>query len=145
MNYLIYSLPVKPKDFILSKYIYGFLNTALIMVFSGILFILLKALNIGDFTDLTLINLLISTFFIGLVITILVLPFALIVGFEKGRLIIVFLAVLPICFAQSLIQYVEPISINPMITSISVVVLVIALTFISYFVTANLYFKKDIN
>ncbi|WP_353846498.1 AAA family ATPase [Clostridium sp. ZS1] len=43
------------------------------------------------------------------------------------------------------VHYVEPISINPMITSISVVVLVIALTFISYFVTANLYFKKDIN
>ncbi|WP_252238335.1 hypothetical protein [Clostridium sp. VAP51] len=43
------------------------------------------------------------------------------------------------------VHYVEPRSINPMITSISVVVLVIALTFISYFVTANLYFKKDIN
>ncbi|HBJ1648732.1 TPA: ABC-2 transporter permease [Clostridium botulinum] len=145
MNYLIYSLPVKPKDFVLAKYIYGFLNTLLVMLLSGILFMVLNILNIGRFTQLTFGSISLSTFFIGFIITILVLPFALILGFEKGRLIIVFLVVLPICFAQSLIQCIGSININPTITLIAITLFVIISTVLSYIITSNLYIKKDIN
>lgn len=145
IGYLIYSLPVKAKDFILAKYIYGYLNTILIMIFSSMLFLLLNKFNIGIFKELTLGSLLVATFFVGFIIIVLVLPFVLILGFEKGRLIIVFLAVMPVCFSQSLIQYLKPISFDPTIVLTSIILLVFVFTLISYVITSKLYSRKDIN
>ncbi|SFC51116.1 ABC-2 transporter permease [Clostridium uliginosum] len=147
ISYLIYSLPVKPEEFILSKYIYGVINTMLTILFSNTLFIVLKTLNIGNFKDLTLGSLTLSTFFIGLVITIIVLPIALIVGFEKGRFIMIFIALSPICFSSTISKSFSTlnVSITPIMATILLILIIITLTLISYFVTSNLYATKDVN
>lgn len=48
MNYLIYSLPVKTNEYILSKYIYCLLNTAIAMIITTILSTFVKILGVND-------------------------------------------------------------------------------------------------
>ena len=42
MGYLIHSLPVAPKKYILSKYIYGFISIVLVMIITLIIFYMVK-------------------------------------------------------------------------------------------------------
>lgn len=146
MNYLIYSLPVEPKRFVLSKYIYGFINTIISLVISNILFLIIKNLSRGNTIDFGIVFINSSVIFIGTVITILVVPLALIIGFEKGRFIIVFLAILPMCITNSVSNSIKlpVINISTSMVILMAALILITLTLISYFITSNLYAKKEI-
>lgn len=148
MNHLIYSLPVEPKLFVLSKYIYGFINTILALVVSDILVIIMKVLNLFDNTEFDVAAISLSVILIGAVITVIVIPAALILGFERGRFVIVFLAVTPVCFSKTIgrmIQFPEVvINASPSMVTLMCILAVITITLASYFITSNLYDKKEI-
>lgn len=149
-DFLIYALPVKPQEYILSKYIFGFINIILAVIFSDILYFVINtsgAISSGDFT-LTAVN--IAVFVVGIIIVDIVAPIAMIVGFNKARIILIFLAVLPVCFASSIVSVLSKLpipQINISMTAIQIILLSagVILTIASYLVTAKLYAGKDIN
>lgn len=149
MNYLIYSLPIKPKQYILSKYIYGIINTILSIWFADIMYIILNVLKMttGDAMPVGVIN--ITLGIVGVIIVSIVVPIALVVGFNKARLILVFLAVIPACFSKGLanIVYKLPDTVNNL-SFINIVAITLAvgvmITAISYVICSNLYAKRDI-
>lgn len=150
MNYLVYSLPVEPKEYILSKYIYGVINIGVSILFADLIYIILKSFNVITYNTIPLSAINLSIFIIGFIVVAIVSPIALVVGFNKARLIIVFLCVLPICFSNAIVKIIPQIPdslINMSIERIQGFSLIIGLTLtiISYIVCSNLYCKKDIN
>lgn len=149
-DFLIYALPVKPQEYILSKYIFGFINIILVIIFSNILYFVINmsgGISSGDFT-LTAVNT--AVLVTGIIIVDIVAPIAMIVGFNKARIILVFLAVLPVCFASSIVSVLSKLPILQINISMSEVQMIILsagaiLTMASYFVTTKLYVGKDIN
>lgn len=149
-NFLIYSLPVKPKEYILSKYLFGILNLIITLVFADIIYIVLNMMNIIESNDLSIGVLNVSIIITAIIVVDILIPIALIVGFNKARIILIFLAITPVCFANIIISLVSNISlpridISDGMIEILTVVLGIILTAVSYLITANLYEKKDIN
>lgn len=148
MNHLIYSLPVDPKSFVLSKYIYGFMNTIIALAVSNILIIIMKVLNLFDNTEFDVAAISLSVILVGAIITVIVIPIALILGFEKGRFVIVFLAVTPVCFSKTIGRMIKlpevVINASPSLVTLMCILGVITLTLASYFITSNLYAKKEI-
>ncbi len=114
MNYLIYSLPVKTNEYILSKYIYCLLNTAIAMIITTIL----------------------ST----------LMPATLLIGFENGRYVLMFIAIFPVVFSTTLMEILSEINIilNPLILTILLVLISITLLLSSYFITCNKFAKKEV-
>lgn len=149
-DFLIYSLPVKPEEYILSKYIFGFLNIIITVMFSDILYFIIDmsgGISSGDFT-LSVVN--ISVLITGLMIVDIVAPIAIIVGFNKARIILVFLALLPVCFANTIVSVLSElpllqINISPAAVQMTIVITGVILTIGSYFITSKLYAGKDIN
>lgn len=149
-DFLIYSLPVKPEEYILSKYIFGFLNIIITVMFSDILYFIIDmsgGISSGDFT-LSVVN--ISVLITGLMIVDIVAPIAIIVGFNKARIILVFLALLPVCFANTIVSVLSElpllqINISPAAVQMIIVITGVILTIGSYFITSKLYAGKDIN
>lgn len=149
MNYLVYSLPVGPKKYILSKYIYGVINTCISILFADFIFIVLKNFNMvtSETIPLNAINL--SIFLIGIMVVAIVSPIALVVGFNKARLIIVFLCVLPVCFSKTMVKIIPKmpgLTINMPIESLQGLIFAIGIliTILSYIICSDLYCKKDI-
>lgn len=149
-DFLIYSLPVKPKEYILSKYIFGFINVIVSIIFADVLYIVLNSFNYISQQDFQVGIINISVIIIGMICIDIVNPIAIVVGFNKARIILVFLAVIPICFSSTIVFALSKIdffNINisiGMMETIAAIVGII-LTTVSYFITAHLYERKDIN
>lgn len=146
VNYLIYSLPVTTKEYILSKYIFGFINIAIAFIYSDIIYFIFDKLNRINTTEITLDILNISVVCSGLFIVIVVAPIALVVGVNKGRLALIFLALVPVCFSQNLMILIQNISSNISESMLKILMLLVGVigTVLSYLITCNLYSKKDI-
>lgn len=86
MNYLIYSLPVKTNEYILSKYIYCLLNTAIAMIITTILSTFVKILGVNDLiSSMPISSMPLVTLGIGLFFTSILMPATLLIGFENRR------------------------------------------------------------
>lgn len=149
-DFLIYSLPVKPKEYVLSKYIFGFINVIISIIFADVLYMVLNMFNyISDEKfSVGIIN--IAVIIIGMIVVDIVNPIAIVVGFNKARIILTFLAIIPICFSSTIVfalSQIDFFNVNISIGTMKVmgVITGLVLTAVSYFITAHLYEKKDIN
>lgn len=148
MNYLIYSLPITTREYILSKYIFGLLNTIISIGISVLLASIIKFIGYSsDVNSMPIYAIALSTLSIGIFFLAIVQPAALLLGTEKGRYILVFLAVLPITFSTSLVQLLPQINItlSPVILGILLTLIVITLLLVSYFITCNMFAKKEVS
>ncbi|WP_460293867.1 ABC-2 transporter permease [Clostridium tertium] len=145
MNYLIYSLPIKPKEYILSRYIFVAINTLIATIISLVLYTGLISLNIVTISELgplwPFIYIMIG---IGIFVMTILIPLELTLGFEKGRIAMVFLVVFPMVFSTELIKYLPNINFDMLIVKVLIVLCIFTLILSSYFITSNLYAKKDI-
>lgn len=145
MNYLIHSLPIRVKDYILSRYLYVAFNTVLSIVLSSVLYkalIYFKVVNNNELFPLWV--LILAMIGIGIFMMAIIVPLELILGFEKGRIALVFLTILPVVFSKNLIKYIPQMNFSLMIIKILVVLCIGTLILISYFITSNMYLRKDI-
>ncbi len=145
VNYLIYSLPIKTKEYILSRYIFVAINTIIAAIISSILYTTLISLDIVTINEIGSLRSLIYTMIaIGVFMMAILIPLELILGFEKGRIAIVFLAVFPMVFSTELMKYLPNINFGILIVKVLVVLCIFTLILASYFITSNIYDKKDI-
>lgn len=147
MNYLIYSLPVKTNEYILSKYIYCLLNTAIAMIITTILSTFVKILGVNDLiSSMPISSMPLVTLGIGLFFTSILMPATLLIGFENGRYVLMFIAIFPVVFSTTLMELLSEINIilNPLILTILLVLISITLLLSSYFITCNKFAKKEV-
>lgn len=147
MNYLIYSLPVKTNEYILSKYIYCLLNTAIAMIITTILSTFVKILGVNDLiSSMPIYSMPLVTLGIGLFFTSILMPATLLIGFENGRYVLMFIAIFPVVFSTTLMEILSEINIilNPLILTILLVLISITLLLSSYFITCNKFAKKEV-
>lgn len=146
IGYLIYSLPVNPKKYVLSQYIYGFLITVLVMFITTVIFNIVSMFNLQNLEQITLTTTLISVLLISLVINTITVPIGIILGFQKARYIISSLAILPVIISPTLVKIISNININ--ISENVLIILTLAgaaaFTIFSYIISSNLYCKRDI-
>lgn len=144
-NYLIHSLPIRAKDYVLSRYLYVAFSTVLSIILTSVLYkslIYFKVVNNNEMFPLWVLAL--ALIVIGIFMMAIIVPLELILGFEKGRIAIVFLTIFPVIFSKNLIKYIPQINFNMISMKIIIVLCIFSLILISYFITSNLYLKKDI-
>lgn len=147
INYLIYSLPINPKDYVLSKYIYCAINTLIAVILSALIYAGFYIFDIKNITEvLPFSACLISSILMGLFFIVILCPVTLLLGFEKGRYVLVILAVLPLTASPLLVEVLPSINLtlNSGALTIIGILLAITLTLISYFISSNLFDKKEI-
>lgn len=74
----------------------------------------------------------------------LLIPMELLLGFEKARIALVFLTVFPIVFSTELVNLLPQIDISSNIVIILITFIVFTLVLASYFITSNLFDKKEV-
>lgn len=143
MNYLIYSLPITTKEYIFSRYIYCLINTLIAIFISIALSLIIKIIGIAD---ISIYGVALSTSIIGIFFTAVLMPATLLLGFERGRYILVFIAVLPVCFSTALVGIISEINLNFSNKTLSVlgVFISIIVLLVSYFITSNIFSKKEV-
>lgn len=141
-NYLIHSLPVKSSEYILSKYIFVGINTIISMGISFIIYMYIITVNKGDLGPLWALMLTIAG--IGIFMMSILIPLEILLGFEKGRIALVFLTVFPLVYSTELTKILATINFNNNIFILLSILCIITLILSSYFITSNLYAKKDI-
>ena len=147
MNYLIYSLPVTTKEYIFSRYIYCLINTLIALLISVALSVIIKIVGFTSIPNtMSIYGVILSTAIIGVFFTAVLMPATLLLGFEKGRYVLVFIAVLPICFSTELVEIIPEININLSTPTLSILGVIIAITVLlsSYFITSNRFAKKEV-
>jgi ABC-2 type transport system permease protein len=147
MNYLIYSLPVTTKEYIFSRYIYCLINTLIALLISVALSVIIKIVGFTSIPNtMSIYGVILSTAIIGVFFTAVLMPATLLLGFEKGRYVLVFIAVLPICFSTALVEIIPEININLSTPTLSILGVLIAITVLlaSYFITSNRFAKKEV-
>ena len=147
MNYLIYSLPVTTKEYIFSRYIYCLINTLIAIIISVVLSVIIKLVGFTNLENtIPLYGVSLVTAIIGVFFTAVLMPATLLLGFEKGRYILVFIAVFPICFSTALVEIIPEININLSTSALSIlgVLIAIAVLLASYFITSNIFAKKEV-
>ncbi|KJZ86310.1 MULTISPECIES: ABC-2 transporter permease [Clostridium] len=149
-DFLIYSLPVKPKEYVLSKYIFGFINVIISIIFADVLYMVLNMFNYISQQDIPVGIINIAVIIVGMIIVDIVNPIAIVVGFNKARIILIFLAIMPICFSSTIVFALSKIDFFNINISMGIMETIVAivgviLTTASYFITAHLYERKDIN
>lgn len=149
-DFLIYSLPVKPKEYVLSKYIFGFINVIISIIFADVLYMILNMFNYLSRQDSPVGIINIAVIIIGMIVVNIVNPIAIVVGFNKARIVLTFLAIIPICFSSTIVFVLSKIDFFNINISIGIMETIVAivgiiLTTASYFITAHLYERKDIN
>lgn len=148
MNYLIYSLPVKTNEYIFSKYIYCLLNTVIAVIISTILSVIVNILGTNDLVSSMPIYVIpLVTMGIGIFFTAILMPATLLLGFENGRYVLMFIAIAPIVFSTSLLEILAEINItfNPTLLTILGILITITVLLLSYFITCNRFSKKEIH
>ena len=146
MNYLIYSLPITIKEYIFSRYIYCLINTLIATLISSILLVIITVVGFNISNNISLYEVSLSTAIIGVFFTAVLMPATLLLGFEKGRYVLVFIAVFPICFSTALVEIIPEINLNLNTTTLSILGVLIAITVLlaSYFITSNRFAKKEV-
>ena len=147
MNYLIYSLPITIKEYIFSRYIYCLINTIIAILISLALSLIIRIVGFTDISNtMSLYEVSLVTALIGVFFTAVLMPATLLLGFEKGRYILIFIAVFPICFSTALLEIIPEINIhlNPTILTILSVLIGIILLLVSYFITCNIFNQKEV-
>ena len=147
MNYLIYSLPVTTKEYIFSRYIYCLINTLIAIIISVVLSVIIKLVGFTNLENtIPLYGVSLVTAIIGVFFTAVLMPATLLLGFEKGRYILVFIAVFPICFSTAVVEIIPEININLSTSALSIlgVLIAIAVLLASYFITSNIFAKKEV-
>lgn len=149
LNFLIYSLPVKAEEYILSKYIFGGINLIIAIIFSDLMYIILNMLDIISSKNIPMLTLNISIIVMGMFVIDILVPIAIIVGFNKARIILLLLAIVPVCFSSTIVSILSKLpplnfNISDGMVEAGAIIFGIVLTTISYFITANLYKKKEI-
>ena len=99
---LIYTLPVTPKSYVLSKYIYGYLNILISIILLSIINFAAAKFNYDFLGPVGIYYVFTSLIGVGTFITIIVIPIALVFGFEKIRVILMLLIMFPVIVAQIL-------------------------------------------
>ncbi|MGL5379356.1 ABC-2 transporter permease [Clostridium sp.] len=147
INYLIYSLPINPKDYVLSKYIYCAINTLIAVIISALIYIGFYIFNIRNIAEvMTFSASIFSSLLMGLFFIVILCPTTLLLGFEKGRYVLVLLAVLPLTLSPLLVEYLPTINITLNTGTLTIIGILSAITLIliSYFIASNLFNKKEI-
>lgn len=147
INYLIYSLPITIKEYIFSRYIYCLINTIIAILISLALSLIIRIVGFTDISNtMSLYEVSLVTALIGVFFTAVLMPATLLLGFEKGRYILIFIAVFPICFSTALLEIISEINIhlNPTILTILSVLIGIILLLVSYFITCNIFNQKEV-
>ncbi|MDO5515918.1 MAG: ABC-2 transporter permease [Clostridium sp.] len=101
-----------------------------------------------DINNITLTEVNSTIFIVGIFTIAIVIPIALVAGFNKTRIILIVLALFPVCFSKDILETVPKIGINNISDSTFTLIVYaggILLTVISYFITSVLYAHKDIN
>lgn len=142
VNYLTYSLPVKTSEYILSKYIFVGINTIISMGISSIIYMYITMINKVDLGPLWALMLTIAG--IGIFMMIILVPLQVLLNFEKARIILVFFTVFPIVYSTQLTKILLTINLNNNILKVLIILCILTLILASYFITSNLYVKKDI-
>ena len=145
INYLIYSLPIKEKEYILSKYIFVAINTFISMGISVVIYMGMMYFNLIDKeTMVPLWAFMLMLLGIGIFMMSILTPLEILLGFEKARIALVFLTVLPVVFSTNIVSLLPKINISNNIFKVLITLCVITLILASYFITSNIYAKKDI-
>ncbi|MDY2631105.1 MULTISPECIES: ABC-2 transporter permease [unclassified Clostridium] len=145
INYLIYSLPVKSSEYILSKYIFVAINTFISMAISSIIYMCMVHFNKIDVsTEIPLWAFMLVLLGIGIFMMSILTPLEILLGFEKARIALVFLTILPIVFSTNIVSVLPTINLNNNIYKVLIGLCVITLVLASYFITSNMYAKKDV-
>ncbi|WP_308780730.1 ABC-2 transporter permease [uncultured Clostridium sp.] len=145
INYLIYSLPVKSSEYILSKYIFVAINTFISMAISSIIYMCMDHFNKIDVsTEIPLWAFMLVLLGIGIFMMSILTPLEILLGFEKARIALVFLTILPIVFSTNIVSVLPTINLNNNIYKVLIGLCVITLVLASYFITSNMYAKKDV-
>jgi len=84
---------------------------------------------------------------IGIFFTAILMPATLLLGFENGRYVLMFIAIAPIVFSTSLLEILAEINItfNPTLLTILGILITITVLLLSYFITCNRFSKKEIH
>lgn len=146
MNYLIYSLPITIKEYIFSRYIYCLINTLIATLISSILLVIITVVGFNISNNISLYEVSLSTAIIGVFFTAVLMPATLLLGFEKGRYILVFIAVFPICFSAALVEIISKINVNLSTSALSILGILISIIVLlaSFFITSNIFSKKEV-
>lgn len=113
INYLIYSLPVKSSEYILSKYIFVAINTFISMAISSIIYMCMVHFNKIDVsTEIPLWAFMLVLLGIGIFMMSILTPLEILLGFEKARIALVFLTILPIVFSTNIVSVLPTINLN---------------------------------
>ncbi|MCI6693290.1 MAG: ABC-2 transporter permease [Clostridium sp.] len=145
INYLIYSLPVKSSEYILSKYIFVAINTFISMAISSIIYMCMVHFNKIDVsTEIPLWAFMLVLLGIGIFMMSILTPLEILLGFEKARIALVFLTILPIVLSTNIVSVLPTINLNNNIYKVLIGLCVITLVLASYFITSNMYAKKDV-
>lgn len=143
-GYLFRSLPIKARDYIFSRYLYVAINTLISITLTiGVYKILIYFEKINNNDMVSLEGLGMTMVFIGVFMMCIVTPVELLLGFEKGRFVIIFLSLSPMIFGNLLIEQMPLINLNSIIIKILILLCLITIILISYFITSNLYAKKE--
>lgn len=145
VNYLVYSLPININEYIAAKYIFVAINTLISMGLSAALYFIMINFNIissGETFPLWALMLILAG--IGIFMMTLLIPLELLLGFEKARIALVFLTVFPMVFSTELVNLLPQININSNIVIILIILIVFTAVLLSYFITSNLFVKKEV-
>lgn len=143
INYMICSLPIEKKDYILSKYIYGLINIVIAIIISIVISFFSPSLP----KDMSILSTIIIIAIIGIGVVSILVPIMIIIGVEKARYVLIFCMVIPICFSGNLSKHIFKYIINIDSINLAIIAILLGITLIlsSYFITINLYEKKELN
>lgn len=145
---LIYTLPVNPKTYVLSKYIYGYLSILISILLISVINFVAAKFNYDLLGSMSVYYVLTSLIGVGTFITIVVIPIVLVFGFEKIRVILMLLIMFPVIVAQTLSINIPDFvffsgSYGKIIITTSAVVFILTISIISYLIISYLYCRKD--
>ena len=143
INYMICSLPIEKKDYVLSKYIYGLINIVIAIFIS----IVISFFSPNLPKDMSILSIIIIIAIIGIGVVSILVPIMIIIGVEKARYVLIFCMVIPIWFSGDLSRHILRYITNIDTISIVIIAILLGITLIlsSYFITVNLYEKKELN
>lgn len=141
--YLIGSLPIKRESFILAKFIYSAIVTVFAIIFTVAEYFVLNYLKVIQ--EFSLKSIIFTVFIVGIFVMTILIPVSLILGFDKGRYILIFLSVVPMCFSENIASFISNLGLkgNKTLICLMGILILAVLILTSYFVTSNLYKNKE--
>lgn len=138
MDYLIKSLPINSKDFILSKIIFVMINTVIAIILTYILSIV--TLSNPDNLKVAVITVLLM----GVLTMTIIIPMALIFGFQKGKIFMIILLMIPLSVSMEIMDLIPTSFLTNLKLGVVGVIFSIIMILVSFFVTTELYSKKEL-